>query len=903
MRKYIYIFLQIFFVITAFAQVATKEKRILLVGKVADSFTKIGTSDAKVTLLTVDSTEIDTFRVMVFDNEALFSFRIPARKEQYILRVDHRDYETTYTPYRLKVVGRNTRLDLPTIFIKRRNKKKVIELGEVTVKATKVKVVHRGDTLVFNADAFNVAEGNMLDALIRQMPGVELKSNGEIFVNGKKVDFLLLNGQTFYKGNNKLMLDNLPYYMVQNVKVYNRTTDRALYSDLTNEKKDFVMDINLKRQYRQGYIANAEIGGGTEDSYIGRLFGLRFTDHSRLTLIGNLNNLNSDYTPEENGDCDDNRGFSRDGRTIRKKAAFGLRTNTQKLENNLEISTGWTKSQNEEKQYAETLLSTDSSLFSTSYNQRINHTFQTTANNSFVLKSPFYLLSNTSFVYEQNENASVSTYRSIPSSQDNRSNMQGHTLNLSQSFASTHKMAWGDVLDLNAAFSYMNRSSRMNEQMTTSYAKEGNQQKKSDVTSPLRTYNYQFGANYSIKDFNYGTYQLLLSYKQEQKSESDERYDVLNHQTDVENSYWQNQILRSFRSALRYGYERYGENKYTGIEILLPLCHERQRSFYNKSTLDTCALRQYWLFEPKVSFEYNRKKQNISVSAELRQSLPNVLLLIDRPNTIDPLHTYLSNPSLRKEKEAYFKIRYSRGSGQSQLIRIRAEWAQYFDRINQSYSYDASNGRFTFQPKNVNGNWLGNVNGFYSLRFGANSPFYICSETSVDVSRNSDFSGIGKDINEMRYIHFFNGKEMLNLLYDKNSTRIDLRGSVQWIRSSSNSVNVEAVNAFHYRYGVDVTAQLPLQLSLTSSLFMEYRRGYSTSSLNTNNCICNLTLGRSFLKGKRLLVRLTAVDLFHSYSTVSYRVSSSGRTETWSYSLPAYCLLRVGYKFDINPKK
>lgn len=35
-------------------------------------------------------------------------------------------------------------------------------LNEVTVTATKVKFYHKGDTLVYNADAFQLSEGSML---------------------------------------------------------------------------------------------------------------------------------------------------------------------------------------------------------------------------------------------------------------------------------------------------------------------------------------------------------------------------------------------------------------------------------------------------------------------------------------------------------------------------------------------------------------------------------------------------------------------------------------------------------------------------------------------------------------------------------------------------------------------
>lgn len=39
----------------------------------------------------------------------------------------------------------------------------------------------------------------MLDALVKQLPGVELKSDGRIYVNGRFVESLLLNARTSSK--------------------------------------------------------------------------------------------------------------------------------------------------------------------------------------------------------------------------------------------------------------------------------------------------------------------------------------------------------------------------------------------------------------------------------------------------------------------------------------------------------------------------------------------------------------------------------------------------------------------------------------------------------------------------------------------------------------------------------
>lgn len=136
-----------------------------------------------------------------------------------------------------------------------------MSLDGVTVTATKVKMYYKGDTIVYDATAFRLPDGSMLDDLIRQMPGVTMNNNGEIFVNGRKIDELQLGSRSFMRGNSKVLLENLPYYTVKNIKVYEQDTDlnRALNTQI--EKKKFVMDVNLKPEYQRGYIANVEAAG------------------------------------------------------------------------------------------------------------------------------------------------------------------------------------------------------------------------------------------------------------------------------------------------------------------------------------------------------------------------------------------------------------------------------------------------------------------------------------------------------------------------------------------------------------------------------------------------------------------------------------------------------------------
>lgn len=305
------LFLLVIMVCTALTMSAQKRK-ISLWGHVYDHVTHHAISGAKATLMLADSTIVDSvtcgyYTGGYYGTDANYCFSIPRKPQQYIIKVTHPDYDPCFVNYEVKKPGRNTFFDAPWHYMNRKKNTTTDiaathQLGEVVVKGTRIKMVYKNDTIVYNASAFQLPEGSMLDALVRQMPGVELKDDGTILVNGEKVDFLTLNGKDFFKGKNKVMLENLPMYAVENVKVYRKSTEKSEWLGREVEKKDFVMDVHLKREYNQGYMANAEAASGTKDRYTGRLFGLRFTDASRISAFVNTNNVNETRRPGQNGE-------------------------------------------------------------------------------------------------------------------------------------------------------------------------------------------------------------------------------------------------------------------------------------------------------------------------------------------------------------------------------------------------------------------------------------------------------------------------------------------------------------------------------------------------------------------------------------------------------------------------
>ena len=270
-----------------------------------DAFTMEPVIDStQVELMTTDSTVIATAKPFWDRYRPNSHFIIPVgfRSGEYIVRLTNPQYQTTTMRFKLKTRKQDNSYSIGEIKMRRKPVSRTIALGEATVTATKIKFYNKGDTLVYNADAFNLTEGSMLDALVEQLPGVELKRDGRILVNGKQVESVLLNGKDFFKGDNTVLLDNLPGYTVKHVKFYDKTSERSEGLKMDLDDGRFVMDVILKREYQIGWLANAEAGAGTHERWLGRLFALRFTPQSRLACYANANNTHESRKPGRNGE-------------------------------------------------------------------------------------------------------------------------------------------------------------------------------------------------------------------------------------------------------------------------------------------------------------------------------------------------------------------------------------------------------------------------------------------------------------------------------------------------------------------------------------------------------------------------------------------------------------------------
>lgn len=170
-----------------------------------------------------------------------------------------------------------------------------IRLDGALARAILARVEQKEDTTVFNAAAFRTPEGSTLEALVKQLPGAEVGSDGSIKVNGKVIKELLVNGKDFFKGDTKVAMKNLPTSLVSKVKTYDKKSDYTEQTGIDDGEESFVLDIQTKRELNQSLVSNLDVAGGhdLEERALStnKLFVSRFTDHSRYSFFASHNNV------------------------------------------------------------------------------------------------------------------------------------------------------------------------------------------------------------------------------------------------------------------------------------------------------------------------------------------------------------------------------------------------------------------------------------------------------------------------------------------------------------------------------------------------------------------------------------------------------------------------------------
>lgn len=909
-----------------------KERKVELSGEVYDSFTKAKIK-AFVTLMRSDSTIVDTVTCSSWSTLSYYGFKVPAVQADYILKATAEGYEDTYMNYQLRHIARNSYFELPRILMKKKQDDiwKETDLEGVTVTGTRVKLTYKGDTLIFNASAFNLPEGSMLDGLIRQMPGAELKDNGDIYINGKKVDYLTLNGKDFFKGQNKVMLENLPYYTVRDIKVYNKSTKQSELVGRDIEKKDYVMDVELKREYNRGYLGNAEVGAGTDNRYLARIFGLYYSDHSRMSLFGNTNNINETRRPGGEGEWSP----SEMPRGLRTTKQTGMHLSTEDADKNwdetMDATFTWSDADNWNRTATER-FATGGNVMGGSESRSRQKDFNLNFSNGFTLQKPFTLYNYVTFYYgdgKRDTQNQDSTWQQTPINSTISTGMNKYrTLSLNSLLLYYKKFKWGDYFSINFNANFSQTKPSDNFSRTETHYTQNHLDDLRDQYNDTRqnSYQYQAHASYSLQLPNQWSIEPEVGYQQNWNNSRNDlfRLDLLDDYSprdigvlpssreqllsvlDTDNSIRQQLLTRTYTGRLAVS--KSDDKQY--ISFQLPVNINAERINYNDHHIDTVARRSYTLFTPSFNYyQWGKKKGLQYINYHMNVAKPSFSTLMPHNNTANPLSTWVSNTSLKANVTHNLNISFQFNNDSTRRsMNIWSSASITRNAWGTRTIYNQETGAYTFRNDNINGNWQTSIGMNYQQPIDKKKLLTLKQNADANYNHSVDFpllyvtagstGGSNKSTVNNWTLH-----ERLELEYQKDKFTAALLGDIRWRSSTSDRVDFERISAFDFNYGARLMAVIPwVKLSLATDIKMFSRRGYSSEMMNTDDLVWNAELSRSFFKEKFTL-KLTAFDILHQLSNKQYSVNAQGRTETWDNCIPRYLMLTCAFKLNKTPKK
>lgn len=154
-------------------------------------------------------------------------------------------------------------------------------------------VTVKGDTLVYNADSFNTGTERKLGDVLENLPGVEINEDGQIEVEGKVVNKLMVNGKDFFDGDTKLATENIPSNAVSKVQVLRNYAEVGQLSGVRNNQDNVAINIKLKEGKENFWFGTVTAGGGSspeDELYLLQPKLFYYSPKYSLNFIGDLNN-------------------------------------------------------------------------------------------------------------------------------------------------------------------------------------------------------------------------------------------------------------------------------------------------------------------------------------------------------------------------------------------------------------------------------------------------------------------------------------------------------------------------------------------------------------------------------------------------------------------------------------
>lgn len=869
---------------------------------------------------------------------------------KYVLKVSYIGFKSQYLPMHLYAT--TTAKNVGTLTLET----DAVMLAEavVTAEAPQVQVVE--DTLVYNSSAYRTPEGAMLEELVKKLPGAEIDDEGNVKINGKDLSKIMVDGKEFFGGDVKTGLKNLPVDMIEKLKTYDKKSDLARITGIDDGEEETVLDLTVKKGMNQGWFGNADVAGGTEDRYMGRFMLNRFVDKTQVSVVGSANNVNDQGFSGGGGGP---RWRRNNGLTATKMLGVNFATQTDKLELGGSARYNYQDGDIASIGSTEDFLPDGNSYSNSNSRQRNkNKNFNADFRMEWKPDSMTNIIFRPNFSYGKTDNLSGSesgTFNADPYSlvtdpnnwlnlekilnpdDDLLRNVRINATN-SGSLSDNKSVSTDATLQLNrklndkgrnvtfrGRFGYTNNDNNQYTESETHYFKLMNYLQTGDsvlirnqyIATPTKNYNYSAQLTYSEPiaraTFLQFSYQFQYKYSESDKTTYDlQGFPDWGLSTLLPTGY-EEHVVDSLGKYAEYRYYnhdasvslRFIREKY---QLSAGMSFQPQHSVlsYKRGDYMIDTTRNVFNFAPNLDLRIRFSKvSQLRMTYRGRSSQPsmeNLLPIVDNSN---PQNVRIGNPGLKPSFTHNMRFFYNTYNAEKQRgIMSHVNFSATQNSISNSRVYNSETGGWTTTPKNINGNW--NAFGMFGFNTALpNKKYTINSFSNANYQNYVAYltSGKGADAVERKNTTTnLTLGERLNAAYRNDWFEFGLNGSISYSIEKDKLTPDNNQEPYTFSYGANTQISMPWNMTLSTNIANQSRRGYTDSSMNRNELIWNAQLSQTFLKGNAT-VSFEMYDILKKQSNISRSLTASGRSVYEYNGVNSYCMLHFIYRLNIFGSK
>jgi len=217
-------------------------------------------------------------------------------KGEYVLELEKGNYNLYFSAlgfktkfFSIKIPNSEKKINITLI-------EKPFELDEIIIQSTKAIIVKK-DTIVFNVKSFLKGNEQVVEDLLKNIPGINISDDGTIKVGNQEIEKVMIDGDDFFKKGYKILTKNLPTNPVDKVEILKNYSNNKHLKGIEDSKK-VALNLVLKNDAKRVWFGNMALGYGfvSENRYSLQGNLANFGKKNKYYFLTNLNNTGSDAT-------------------------------------------------------------------------------------------------------------------------------------------------------------------------------------------------------------------------------------------------------------------------------------------------------------------------------------------------------------------------------------------------------------------------------------------------------------------------------------------------------------------------------------------------------------------------------------------------------------------------------